>query len=62
MIAALAGAQVDDAAGRIEQPRVGVPLIDRRRQSAVFAGEAHHGGARLCISDALGLAQLVYSA
>ena len=33
MIAALAGAQVDDAAGRIEQPRVGVPLIDRRRQS-----------------------------
>ena len=42
-----AGAQVDHAIGCVEQPRVGVPLFDRRYQTMIRARHLHDCGNRL---------------
>jgi hypothetical protein len=37
-------AEVEDAAGRVEHPHVGIPLLDCRREPAVGLGEPLDGG------------------
>jgi hypothetical protein len=46
-----AGAQVDDAAGRVQDPVVGVPLVDDRGDRPVRSGEPLHRGNGLGAGD-----------
>src|SRR5262249_27918882 len=55
MLAHLASAQVNDAVGRVEQPRVGIPLLDGGNQPRVFSCQAHPCRACLGAGDALAL-------
>jgi hypothetical protein len=46
-----AGTEVNDAIGRIQQPRIGVPLTDRRGQSAIRPREPFNRGDSLSACD-----------
>jgi hypothetical protein len=43
--------QVDRTVGRIQQPRIGVPLVDRRRKAPIRARQRFNGGNRLGALD-----------
>jgi hypothetical protein len=59
VLAQFAGAQVDDTVGRVEQPRVGIPLLDGGHQSAILARQGNYCGACLGAGDPLALRRLV---
>jgi hypothetical protein len=42
----LSGPEIDHAAGRVQEPRVAVPLVDRGGDAAIGKGEAFDGGDR----------------
>jgi hypothetical protein len=48
MLTHISGAQINYAFGRVEQPRISIPLISCGCYSAIFTGECDHCGAGLC--------------
>ena len=59
--ARLAGAQVDDAVGRIQRPRVGIPVVGCGRMPGIGARKIYHRGHRLGAGDELAIFAAVFS-
>jgi len=55
----VARAQIDHADRRVQQPGVGIPLLNGCGQFAVLAGEGDDGGSRFGACDACGDALVV---